>query len=131
MANLRLWIVLLAVAAFGAGLGVGWFASSRVQARSDHNQKGGPFEGFQREFVRTFKVSGEREHLLDELLANYQSEIDGLEQAQLERGRGELEKDLEKLALTYRELIRNSVLPPDQRSEYDRLAAGLDWKANN
>lgn len=131
MTNLRLWIFLLACSAFGAGLGVGWYTSNRVQARLEQNRNAGPFEGFQREFVRTFKVSVERERLLGELLANYQCEIDGLEQAQLERGRADLEKNLEGLALNYRERIRNSVLPPDQRPEYDRLAAGLDWKANN
>jgi hypothetical protein len=81
--------------------------------------------------VQTFKISPEREHLLRELLAAYQREIDGLEQAQLDSGRVELERNLVKLGLTYQDRIRNSVLPPDQRTEYDRLAFGLDWKANN
>ena len=131
MASLRLWIFLLAFSAFGAGLGVGWYASSRLQARAERNRTAGPFDGFESQFVRTFKVSAEREHLLGELLTCYQREIGELEQAQLDSGRGELDTKLEQLALTYRERIRNSVLPPDQRSEFDRLAAGLDWKANN
>jgi len=128
MGSLRLWILLLAVAAFGAGLGVGWFASSRVQPGAE--QSSGPFDGFQREFVRTFKLSPERARLFGELLANYQRDINDLEQAQLEAGRTELERKLETVALTYRERIRNSVLPPDQRAEYDRLSAGIDWKTN-
>lgn len=131
MQNLRLWILVLACSAFGAGLGVGWYSSGRVHARSERDQASGPFDAFRREFVATFKPSPERARLLAELLAHYQREIDGLEQVQLERGRGELERELEKLALTYRERIRNSVLPVDQRAEYDRLAAGLDWKASN
>ncbi|HUR29645.1 MAG TPA: hypothetical protein VM509_15755 [Planctomycetota bacterium] len=131
MSNLRLWILLLACTAFGAGLGVGWFASNRTHSKVDVGAESGPFEGFQREFARTFKISKERERLLAELLASYQREIDGLEEAQLESGRSDLEKQLVKLGLTYQELIRNSVLPSDQRSEYDRLAFGLDWKSNN
>jgi hypothetical protein len=131
MTNLRLWILLLACSAFGAGVGVGWIVSSRIQARAERERGGGPFEGFERQFVQTFKISPEREHLLRELLAAYQREIDGLEQAQLDSGRVELERNLVKLGLTYQDRIRNSVLPPDQRTEYDRLAFGLDWKANN
>src|SRR5689334_11283983 len=102
MSNLRLWILLLACTAFGAGLGVGWFAADRT--RVEVGPESGPFEGFQREFARTFKISKAREHLLAELLASYQREIDGLEQAQLESGRADLEKQLVKLGLTYQEL---------------------------
>ncbi|HTF90503.1 MAG TPA: hypothetical protein VK843_18950 [Planctomycetota bacterium] len=131
MSNLKLWILLLAFSAFGAGIGVGWFVSNRIEARAERDRNMGPFEGFQREFARTFKVSDERKRLLGELLANYQREIEAKEQAQLERGRVDLERELQTLGLNYRELIRNSVLPPDQRSEYDRLAAGLDWKMSN
>jgi hypothetical protein len=131
MSNLRLWILLLSCTAFGAGLGVGWFASNRIRSNAEVGAESGPFAGFQREFARTFKISKERERLLGELLESYQREMDGLEEAQLENGRADLEKQLIKLGLTYQELIRNSVLPPDQRSEYDRLAFGLDWKSSN
>ncbi len=131
MSNLKFWILLLALAAFGGGLGVGWFAANRVKDREARAQNLGPFTGFQSEFVRTFKISPERARLLGEMLACYQRDIDQLEQDQLESGRGELEGKLQKLALTYRERIRNSVLPEGQRSEYDRLAAGIDWKTSN
>lgn len=130
MDNLKLWIAVLALSAFGAGVGVGWYGSNRVQAGLERERASGPFDAFRREFIATFKPSPERARLLGELLAHYQSEIEGLERLQLERGRGERERELEKLALTYRERIRNSVLPPDQRADYDRLAAGMDWKAN-
>src|SRR5689334_8048075 len=129
MNNLRLWIVLLACSAFGAGRGIGWFAAGKVHARVE--RESGPFEDFQRRFAGTFQLSAERERLLGELLANYQRDIDGLEKAQLETGRADLEKQLVKLGLTYQDLIRNSVLPPDQRSEYDRLAFGTEWKRTN
>src|SRR5690349_9145920 len=109
MTSVRAWIVLLFLAAFGAGFGVGWLASSRTQTAADN----GPFEGFRREFVRTFHVSPERSQLLRDLLANYQHEIDALEREQLEAGRPELEKSLAALAVKYRDRIRNNVLPPD------------------
>ena len=131
MQNLRFWILLLACSAFGAGLGVGWFAASRVHARETLAADAGPFAGFEAQFARTFKISKERERLLGELLTCYKREIDEKEQDQLEKGRTELDRELEKLSLTYRERIRNSVLLPEQRTEYDRLAAGMDWKANN
>ena len=130
MENLRLWIAVLACAAFGAGMGVGWYGSTRVQAEQERGRAFGPFDAFRQQFEATFKPSAERQRLLKELLAHYQKEIDALEQEQLDRGRPELERKLEKLALTYQERIRNSVLPPDQRAEYDRLAAAMDWKAN-
>lgn len=131
MTNLRLWILLLALTAFGAGVGLGWAASNRTHAAAERARNPGPFDGFQRQFETVFRPSEERSRLLGELLANYQREIEVLEQAQLESARAALERELEKLALTYRDRIRNSVLPPDQRAEYDRLALGVDWKANN
>lgn len=135
MSNLRLWIVLLACTAFGAGLGVGWFAAGRSghQSGSALVNGGGarPFAGYQAEFERTFRISPERSRLLAELLACYQRDIQALEQAQLDKGRAELEGELARTALTYRRLIRDSVLSPEQRPEYDRLADGVEWKATN
>ncbi len=131
MGNLRLWIVLLALTAFGGGLGIGWFAANRDHEREARARNSGPFAGFQAEFERTFKPSAERSRLLQELLAVYEREIHQLEQAHLENGRSDLEAKLDTLALNYRERIRDNVLPADKRSEYDRLAGGLDWKAKN
>ncbi|MBK8180233.1 MAG: hypothetical protein IPK67_15360 [Planctomycetes bacterium] len=131
MSSLRLWILMLAVTAFGAGIGVGWLAGSRVEQRAGRARAAGPFTGFQHEFERTFQVSPERAKLLAELLECYQREIAEQEQAQLDRSRADLEGQLAKTALTYRRLIRDSVLSPEQRPEYDRLAAGVEWKATN
>lgn len=130
MENLRLWIAVLACAAFGAGMGVGWYGSTQVQAEQEQGRASGPFDAYRQQFEASFKPSAERTRLLGELLAHYQKEIEALEREQLDRGRAELGRKLEKLALTYQERIRNSVLPPDQRADYDRLAAGMDWKAN-
>jgi hypothetical protein len=122
--NLRLWIAILALSAFGAGLAAGILVGPRLRPST---AEAGPFEHYQRRFAERFELSPERERLLAELLANYHREIQSLQEERLARSMSELEPELSELGLTYRERIRNSVLPPDRRPEYDRLAAGSDW----
>jgi len=122
--SLRLWIAILAATAFGVGLASGVLLAGRMRPATAEN---GPFEHFQRRFAQTFELSPERDRLLGELLANYKREIESLQQEHLARSMSDLEGDLSELGLTYRERIRNSVLPAERRPEYDRLAAGSDW----
>jgi hypothetical protein len=117
--GLRAWIVLLALTAFGAGTGAGVLLSMRLHPRPVDS---GPFEDYQRRFAAEFGLSAERTRLLGELLATYSAAIEALEQRQLARGMSELEDELEELGREYHVLIRDHVLLPDQRPEFDRRA---------
>jgi hypothetical protein len=117
--GLRAWIVLLALTAFGAGTGAGVLLSMRLHPRQVDS---GPFEDYQRRFAAEFDLSAERTRLLGELLATYSAAIEALEQRQLARGMSELEDELEALGREYHGLIRDHVLPPDRRPEFDRRA---------
>jgi len=118
--SLRLWIGILALACFGAGTGFGFQLSLRMHPRQF---AGGPFEDYQREFSERFRLSPERTRLLGQLLANYAAEIENLKQARLERSMSAMEGDLQSLGREYHDLIRNHVLPPGQRPDFDQLAA--------
>ena len=125
MNSLRLWIVILGLACFGAGTGFGFQLSLRMHPRQ---LAGGPFEDYQREFCAKFQLSPERSHLLGQLLTNYAAEIESLKQARLARSMSGMEGDLQSLGREYHDLIRNHVLPPGQRSDFDQLAV---WKPVN
>jgi len=118
--GLRAWIVLLALTAFGAGTGAGVLLSMRLHPRQVES---GPFEDYQRRFTDQFDLSAERSRLLGEVLTAYAAAIEDLEQRQLARGMSDLEDEIEALGREYHTLIRDHVLPPDRRPEFDRLAA--------
>ena len=120
MSSLRLWIAILALACFGAGTGFGFQLSLRMHPRQ---LAGGPLEDYQRQFSAQFQLSPERTRLLGQLLANYAAEIENLKQARLARSMSEMEGDLQSLGREYHDLIRNHVLPPGQRPDFDELAA--------
>jgi hypothetical protein len=118
--SLRLWIAILGLACFGAGTGFGFQLSLRMHPRQ---LEGGPFEDYQREFSAKFQLSPERSRLLGQLLTNYAAEIESLKQARLARSMSGMEGDLQSLGREYHDLIRNYVLPPGQRPDFDQLAA--------
>jgi hypothetical protein len=122
--SLRFWIVVLALSCFGAGLAGGWLAAARLHPPPS---AAGPFEEYQRQFAAQFELSPERTRLLGDVLADYAQKIDELEQEHLDRSMSELEADLQQLGLTYSGRIRDHVLPPDRRADYDALAAGVPW----
>lgn len=124
MDRLRLWIASLALVCFLAG-----GAGGLLVARGSRPGGGalGPFEDYRRMFAAHFDLSPERARLMGELLRNYHKDIEDVRQRALEASMSDLEPDLNRLGLRYRDLIRNHVLPEDQRAEFDRLAAASPW----
>ncbi len=117
--SVRLWVVLLAATSFLAGLSAGMALSRPVPAaeRSDE-----PFRDYRIAFTREFGLDAERARLFGELLRNYQRDLDALRDRVLATSRNPLEPELAELGLRYRQLIRDHVLPPARRGEFDALA---------
>lgn len=121
MNNVRLWIVILAATCFLAGFSAG-LATSRPPAAPDRSDE--PFHDYRTAFVRQFALDAERERLFAELLRNYQRDLDASRERVLAASRSELEPELAELGLQYRRLIRDHVLPPARRAEFDALTSG-------
>ena len=76
MNNLRLWILLLALTCFGAGVGTGVLYSSQTY-RSPVDSK--PLADYHRYFVDRFELSPVRAWGLEQILAQYAKETEGPE----------------------------------------------------
>lgn len=124
MSRLRLWVAALAATSFLAGGAAGLLIAET--ARGDPGPAR-PFEDYQRLFLAHFELSPEGERLFSELMRNYDNDIGDLQQRALEESMADLGPELNQLGLRYRDMIRNHVLPKDQRAEFDRLALASTW----
>jgi len=118
MNSVRLWIVILAATCFLAGFSAG-LATSRPATAPERTDE--PFHDYRTAFVRQFGLDAERERLFTELLRNYRRDIDASRERVLAASRTELEPELADLGLQYRQLIRDHVLPPARRAEFDAM----------
>lgn len=124
MTNLRIWVVILTLTAFLAGLACGPFVSRRflepAPAAAD-----GPFAEYERLMAQTFHLPPERAEPLRALLDQYRRDIESIKDRHLADYMSAMEPELSELGRKYRELIRDRVLPEAQRPEFDRLAREL------
>ena len=116
MSSLRLWIVLLALVSFAAGAAAGTLASAATLRPAPDR---GPFAQYERDLVRTFELSPERAGLLHSLLAGYQREIDRIKSDRMAETLSAMEPELATRGRWYREQIRDKVLPPDRRAQFN------------
>lgn len=124
MNNLRVWIALLALACFAAGLTAGVFVA---EARSEEPRRSGePFEDYRAALVERFRLEPERERLFAELLRSYHKSIEDTRTRLLTDHRPELESELAEIGARYHAYIRDHVLPPDRRAEFEALSA--EWR---
>ena len=122
MNNLRLWVVLLALVSFGAGAAAGiWGTAARLEPPA----KTGPFEDYRRMLLATFPLSAERSKHLETVLAAYAREIEGIQARRLADTMSLYGQELEERGRYYRGLIKDRVLPEDQRERFEQLALGL------
>jgi hypothetical protein len=122
--NLRLWVCILALTAFLAGLACGpfvtaWFVPASRPAMS------GPFADYERLLVQTFHLPPERREPLHVILDQYRHDIDGIKDQHMADYMTSMEPALREKGLQCREEIRDKVLPESQRAEFDRLVSGL------
>lgn len=113
----KLWICLLAGVCFLTGAAAGLLGS---RALSPERPVEHPFDDYLDLMVDRFDLDADRERGLRIFMAHYQRE---LEDAKL-RQAAAMESELVKLGRTYRELIRDHVLPEDRRPEFENMVAG-------
>lgn len=112
----RLWILILALVSGLAG-----FAGGRLLAPEPPVSDGpASFGEYAARLEVAFDLAPERARNLRLLLDRYERELEDLKTRQL----AELEPELVRLGDTYRDRIRDKVLPPARRAEFDRMAAG-------
>ncbi len=111
--NHRLWALVLAAVMFFAGIAA---ANLRQGAKPD---SGLGIEPRAQLFESTFSLSPKRSQALRKLLEHYDLEVRKVQAG----GGADVAKDLVALARQYSGLLRDKVLPPDQRGRYDRMLA--------
>jgi len=116
--RLRLWIALLAAMCVLSGFAGGLLVARRLELRPAERPV---FADYEELLVRTFELEPERERALRVILERYHSELLALQARQV----AELQPELARLGLNYRDWIRDRVLPPERRADFDRLAAGM------
>jgi len=122
--SLRLWIVLLALVCFGAGAAAGALATA---ANLRVPPEDGPFTAYERDLVRTFALSPERAALLHALLAGYERDIERIQSGRMSETLSAMEPELAARGRWYHEQIRDKVLPPGKRAQFDDPSLVVSW----
>ena len=78
---------------------------------------------YERAFIDQFELDPERQRLLAGLLDHYNREIEEIRNRYAAENHREMEADLRRAGLEYRELLRQRLLPEQQRPKFDRLMA--------
>ncbi|HIG11731.1 MAG: hypothetical protein ABGY71_13025 [bacterium] len=116
----RAWILILALVCFLAGLAAGLagaeFHAERAPARS-------AFGAYELGLVERFDLDPERQRLLVGLVDHYNLEIEEIRNRHTAEFQREMEPELRRIGLEYRTLLRDRLLPPAKRAEFDRLTA--------
>lgn len=124
MNSLRLWILVLSVTCFCAGGAAGALVAARATRPA---AEPGAFADYERDVVRAFALSPERARILHTVLASYQREIEQIKDLHLAETMTAMEPELSERGRWYRDLIRDKVLPPERRPEFDGPAFLAVW----
>jgi hypothetical protein len=122
--SLRLWVALLALVSFAAGGAAGTLAAAEVFRPAP---EAGPFTAYERGLVRTFQLSPERTALLHVLISGYQRDIERIKSAHMAHILSTMEPELADIGRLFREQIRDKVLPPDRRADFESPALVSTW----
>lgn len=125
MSGARFWVVLAAVASFLAGTAAGVLFARTGEARQPSG-----WAAYAQRLSDDFQLSPERRSSLRILLEEYATEVANKRRAYESRILNQIEPDLRELAARYDGYIRDFVLPPAQRAEYDRRSQPLDIVAS-
>lgn len=118
MSSLRGWILLLSIVSFLAGLMAGVLFARRL---APPVVDPGPFADYRARLSESFELSPTRQQALGLVLDLYHRDLEAVKSKYLP----EMEPELVKVGLAYRDTIRDRVLPPEQRARFDELALGL------
>lgn len=118
MSSTRLWIVLLALTSFFAGLAGGILTGTRIAPRAVER---GPYDDYAEMLVRAYDVPPERARHLRAFLEQYHRDLEDLKARQAAGA----EPELIRLGEICRQRIREYVLTDEGRADFDREAGDL------
>ena len=122
MKLLHFWILLLSLVS-----GLVGFAAGELNDPDPNLANRGRFAAYSDRLTAEFGLSVEREAALRVVLDRYERELEDLKSRHLST----LELEHVQLGDTYRDLIRDKVLPEDQRRAFDELvASSLSFQDN-
>ena len=121
----RLWILILALVSFLAGVAAGLVGGEYAHRDPVGERATGDFE---RRFSQEFDLDPEGRRLLGDLLASYHSEIGSIqlshEVRQAAEAHAQMEPRLREAGVRFRDDVRDMLLLTEaQRLEFDRLLA--------
>lgn len=121
MNGIRLWIAILTLVSASAGFAGGLLVYGSLHEPTPPQ---GPFADYERLMVQEFDLSTERARLFQTVLASYKRERDAVRGRYEAQSMSAMAPELANLDTKYRDLIRNSVLPPESRARFDELLLG-------
>ena len=119
MNGTRTWITVLTGTSFLAGLATGLLLSA---TQAEEPSAEGEFAGYQSRLTEQFELSAERSDLLGVVLASYEQDLVRVQDRQNARSMTTMEPELRDLGRRYWDVIRESVIPPNSRGDFDRFA---------
>ena len=122
MKLIRVWIVLFGVVSFVAGTATGHIISERSHQKLSDRK----LVDFERHFIDTFELSNTRAKHLRTILADYEREVERVEDEHLLRYRSNMDVPLRRLNAEYNGYLRDKVLPPRKRAEFDERRSALN-----
>jgi hypothetical protein len=123
MIGLRGSIVILAISCLAAGAGAGVLAARSLTPREVPPREG-TFAEYEALLNETFELSRDRREVLHAVLANYDADLAGIKDRHMAHYMSSIETELRERGRYYRGLVRDRVLPEDQRAKFDRLSFG-------
>lgn len=114
MNSARVWILLLASVSFLGGTAAGLLLGDTFLPA----QKTVPFAAYQARLGDEFALGPQRRRALRLVMSHYHRALEDAKARQAVA----MQDDLVRLGLTYRDLIRNHVLPEARRPDFDQLA---------
>lgn len=121
MRSERMWVMVLALTTFFAGLAAGVLLSFR----GDRVER--PLGAYEQRMTEAFDLDEERVRNLRWILRDYQEKIDALKESNI----AALDGELVKIGRNHRELIRNKVVPEHHRQQFDLWVGGLPVLPSN
>ena len=116
MIGLRGWVLVLAGTSFAVGIAGGvWLSALFFRPAPER----GPFADYRDLLVERFDLSSARTEALEVVLASYAKDLEEIKDRHMADYMSAMEPELAERGRYYRDLIRNEVLPENQRSRFE------------
>ena len=115
MKLIRVWIVLFALVSFVAGTATGHIITERSHQEISERQ----LSDYEQHFAETFQLAPVRVEHLRTVLVQYEREVERIKDEHLLLYRSNMDGQLRALSEEYNRYLRDKVLPPQQRAEFD------------